>query len=154
LGYSTILLTHRQLKQFIVVDRHGTLVYTAGYCATNFLEEILMTVANDVQKIFEKLPKVLVPEKAAGMNSTIQLNLSGEGGGNWQIKIADSQLKVEPGEAATPDLTLGMAASDYVALTKGQVNPMGLFMAGKIQVAGNMSLAMQFQDLFDASLAE
>lgn len=113
-----------------------------------------MSVADEVKEIFDKMPQAMVPERAAGLNAIIQLNLTGEGGGNWRVKIVNSQLTVEKDEAASPDLTLGMNASDYVALTKGEANPMGLFMAGKIKVAGNMSLAMKFQDLFDRSLVE
>ena len=42
-----------------------------------------------------------------------------------------------------------MEASDYVALSLGEANPMGLFMAGKIEVQGDVMLAMKFQELFD-----
>ena len=107
-----------------------------------------MSVADDLNKIFQKMPDGFKPEKAAGLNATIQLNLSGDGGGNWHIKIANGQLSTAQGQAVSPDLTLGMAASDYVALTKGEVNPMNLFMAGKIQLQGDMSLAMKFQEMF------
>ncbi|MCG3210135.1 MAG: hypothetical protein FOGNACKC_03765 [Anaerolineae bacterium] len=113
-----------------------------------------MSHNNDVQKIFEKMPQALVKDKVNGLNATIQLNLSGEGGGDWQVKFTNGQLNIEPGKSASPDLTLGMPASDYIALTKGEANPMGLFMAGKIKVAGNMTLAMKFQDMFDRNLVQ
>ena len=44
-----------------------------------------------------------------------------------------------------------MAASDYVALSLGEANAMGLFMAGKIKVKGDVMLAMKFQEMFDPS---
>jgi len=110
-----------------------------------------MSVADDLKTIFDKMPQAFVPEKASNLNAIIQLNLSGDDGGQWQLKISGGQVNIVAGEAAAPDLTLGMPASDYVALTKGEANPMNLFMAGKIQVAGNMTLAMKFQELFDPS---
>lgn len=113
-----------------------------------------MSVTDDVKKIFEKLPHALVAEKANGLQATIQLNLTGEGGGDWHITIDNGQLSTSPGLAAQPDLTLDMPATDYVALTKGQSNPMGLFMAGKIRLAGSTALAMKFQELFDRNLVQ
>jgi putative sterol carrier protein len=42
-----------------------------------------------------------------------------------------------------------MEARDYVALTRGEANPMNLFMSGKIKLQGDMTLAMKFQEMFD-----
>jgi putative sterol carrier protein len=42
-----------------------------------------------------------------------------------------------------------MDTVDYVALSKGEVNPMNLFLGGKIKLQGNMTLAMKFQEMFD-----
>ena len=109
-----------------------------------------MSVADDLNEIFEQMPQAFIPEKAAGINATIQLNLSGEGGGSWYINIADGQLSTEQGQASSPELTLDMAADDYIALTQGQADPMNLFMAGKIALQGDMSLAMKFQEMFSA----
>lgn len=109
-----------------------------------------MSVADDLKEIFEQMPQAFIPEKAAGVNATIQLNLSGEGGGSWYINIADDQLSTEQGQASSPELTLDMAADDYIALTQGQADPMNLFMAGRILLQGDMSLAMKFQEMFNA----
>lgn len=108
-----------------------------------------MTTTEDLQEIFEKMPQAFVPEKAAGVNATIQLNLNGDDGGNWLLKIADGEIAAEEGEADSPDLTLDMDADDYVALTRGEANPMTLFMAGRIKLQGDVTLAMKFQEMFD-----
>ena len=107
-----------------------------------------MSVADDVQEIFDKMPQAFQADKAAGVNATVQLNLNGDGGGDWKVEIANGQITAEQGNAASPDLTLAMDASDYVALTRGEANAMGLFMAGKIQLQGDMTLAMKFQEMF------
>ncbi len=110
-----------------------------------------MSVSDELEKIFEGMPKAFVAEKAAGVKATIQLNLSGEGGGDWFIKIADGQLSTSAGKAEGADMTLSLEASDYIAMTKGEANPMNLFMAGKIKLEGDMGLAMKFQEMFDMS---
>jgi putative sterol carrier protein len=107
-----------------------------------------MSVADDVKEIFSQMPGAFLPEKAHNINATIQINLSGEGGSLWAIKIADGKISISEGQADSPKLTLHMQASDFVALTRGQVNPMNLFMAGKIKVEGDITLAMKFQELF------
>jgi putative sterol carrier protein len=110
-----------------------------------------MSVADDVQKIFEKLPQAFLPEKAANLNATIQLELTGDGGGDWVLEVADGAINVSPGRTQTPNLTLTMATEDYVALSRGEANPVNLFMAGKVKLQGDMTLAMKFPELFDRS---
>ena len=51
-----------------------------------------MAVAEDVREILRRMPEAFVPEKAAGLDALIQLNLTGEGGGEWQIKVANGQM--------------------------------------------------------------
>jgi putative sterol carrier protein len=108
-----------------------------------------MSVADDVNEIFEKMPQAFVPEKAANLNAAIQLELTGEGGGDWVLKIANGAIAVAPGRTSAPHLTLTMAASDYIALSRGEASPVGLFMGGKINLQGDMTLAMKFPEMFD-----
>ena len=108
-----------------------------------------MSVSDDLKKIFANIPAAFQPEQALGVEATIQLDLSGDGGGSWLLKIADGQISTAEGQADSPDLTLGMAAGDYVALSRGEVNPMTLFMSGQIKLQGDMGLAMKFQEMFD-----
>ena len=108
-----------------------------------------MSVADDVREILDRMPEAFVSENAASLDATIQLDLTGEGGGQWVIKIDNGTIAIDEGQAASPNLTLSMEASDYVALSLGEANPMGLFMAGKIKVQGDVMLAMKFQELFD-----
>lgn len=110
-----------------------------------------MNVADDIQKIIQKMPEAFLAEKAAGLNTTIQLELTGDGGGDWVIKIANGTVNVTAGQSAAPNLTLTMAASDYVSISYGEANPINMFMAGKIKLQGDMTLAMKFPELFTRS---
>lgn len=110
-----------------------------------------MSLADEVKKIFNKMPEAVVPEKVNGVNATIQLQLTGEGGGDWLIQLVNGTAAVVQGQAQTPDLTLTMETSDYVALAHGQINPVNLFMAGKIKLQGDMGLAMKFPEMFTRS---
>ncbi len=112
-----------------------------------------MSVAEDLNEIFEKMPQAFLPEKAANLNATIQLELTGEGAGDWVLRVTNGTITVTPGHTTAPNLALTMATSDYVALSRGEANPVNLFMAGKIKLQGDMTLAMKFPDMFDRSKA-
>jgi putative sterol carrier protein len=112
-----------------------------------------MSNADDLKEIFEKMPAAFVPDKAANVNATVQLELTGEGASDWALKIANGAISITEGRADAPNLTLTMAADDYVALSRGEINPMNLFIAGKITLQGDMTLAMKFQEMFDRSKA-
>ena len=108
-----------------------------------------MSDSQEVQDILSKLPQAFIPGKAAGLKANIQVNLSGNSGGDWFLAFADDQMTVTPGVTPTPDLTLGLTTEDFVSLIKGQANPMALFMGGRIKVEGNLALATKFQGMFD-----
>src|SRR5574341_1236343 len=96
---------------------------------------------SSVAEVIEAMPGAFVPDAAAGMNATLQLELTGEGGGLWHMVVGDRQIQITEGQAASPHMTLKMAAADYLAMVNGETNPMQMFMQGKVKVGGDMSLA-------------
>lgn len=103
------------------------------------------------QDLFDKMPAAFVPEKAQGVNATIQINLNGEDGGTWLINIADGAVDVKNEAGENPTMTLTMDAQDYMNMVGGKLNPMNAFMQGKIKLQGDMGLAMKFQNMFKLS---
>ncbi len=86
--------------------------------------------------------------KAAGVNGSIMFDLTGDGGGQWTVKIADGTCEVVEGGVPSPTTTLTMSADDFVGMVNGSVNAMAAFMQGKIKLKGDMGLAMKFQTIF------
>lgn len=94
------------------------------------------------------MASAFVPERAEGLKATCQFELTGEEGGNWVLEIANQQCQVKEGVVAAPDATISLAAADYVAMVKGELDVMRSFMKGRLKVKGNMGLVMKVLDLF------
>ena len=101
-----------------------------------------------VVDLFNSMPARFQAEKAAGTTMGILFDLSGDGGGQWFVNIADGQLAVSEGvPAATPSATVKMTTEDFQALSSGSLNPMMAFMTGKVKVEGDLNSVMKFQQL-------
>lgn len=107
-----------------------------------------MAVADDVKAIFSAMPQNFNADAAKGMNSVIQFNLTGDGGGTYHVSIKDGACTVTEGAHASPNMTMTMAAQDYVDMISGKLNGQMAFMSGKLKIAGDMGLAMKMQSLF------
>jgi putative sterol carrier protein len=103
-----------------------------------------MTVA----ETFETMKALFNPTAAAGLNKTIQWNISGEEAGKWAIKITNLTCDIIIGGIEEPDLTLLMSDRDWLAIAEGELDAMNAFMTGKVKAAGDISLAMRVNTIF------
>jgi putative sterol carrier protein len=101
-----------------------------------------------IAELMQQMPGAFLPDKAGSVNTVVQFNLSGEGGGTWAVKIADGKCEVSEGKADAPKSTVTASATDYLAIARGELNAVSAFMGGKLKVAGDMSLMMKFMDWF------
>ena len=66
----------------------------------------------------------------------------------YYFTVANAAIEVKHGKHASPNLTITMKESDYLDIINGKLNrPMAL-LTGKLQVAGDMVLALKLQSLF------
>jgi len=72
-----------------------------------------------VKETFEAMPGRFRADKASGTTATIQYDISGEGGGTWNAVIKDGACAVSPGAASSPNLTLQIAAQDWLDMLSG-----------------------------------
>jgi len=99
----------------------------------------------DPQAVFEALPNYFDPQAIGHLQAVIQFELNGDGGGQWYVSIANGELKVNIGQAANPNVTLSLAAQDYVAIVNGDLNPMQALMQGRVRVQGDAALLMKLR---------
>jgi putative sterol carrier protein len=103
-----------------------------------------VTVAETIKSLQEHFN----PNAAAGLNKTIQLNISGNEAGKWAMKIANQVCELIPGGVEKPDLTLSLADKDWIAITERKLDPMNAYMTGKLKATGDIALAMRIPNLF------
>jgi putative sterol carrier protein len=107
-----------------------------------------MTVADKLKEVFDALPTRFNADAAKGMKSVIQLDLTGDGGGQYHIQIKDGACSVAEGTHAAPDMTLTMTASDYVDMALGKLHGQMAYMSGRLKIAGDLNLTMKMQTVF------
>lgn len=102
----------------------------------------------DKKSIFSQLQELFQPERAAGINASVQLKLTGEGGGQYFAHIENQTLTGGEGTAENPRITLSADTKDLVNIFEGRMDPMAAYFQGRLQVQGDLGFAMQLAGMF------
>ena len=89
----------------------------------------------------------LDPNKLKNINAVYQFDLSGDNGGIFHVSVADGTATLVESAHDHPGITISMSADDFNAVLDGRLNPTSAFMADKLKVKGDMSLALKLQGL-------
>lgn len=104
----------------------------------------------DFKAILDNLNKKIEaadPAKMKGVSAVYQFDLSGDNGGVFHVAVDDGKPSVVEGAHDSPNITISMSADDFDSMLDGKLNATSAFMAGKLKVKGDMSLAMKLQSL-------
>ena len=101
-----------------------------------------------VKDVFEGMPKRFNANAAKGMNAVFQFDITGDGGGNWNVAVKEGTCQVQEGKAGGPTVTLTMSGETWLGMVNKQVNGMMAFMTGKLKLSGDIMLAQRISDLF------
>ncbi len=100
-----------------------------------------------IPELLEEYKKRFLPEKADGVDTVIQLSLSGEGGGEYHLIVRDKTLRYAEGRHENPAVTLSCSAENWIKISTGEANAMMLMMTGKLKVSGSMGVALKLAGL-------
>ena len=105
----------------------------------------------DIPQLFNHdLPAALAknPEDAKSLGAKYQLNVTGPGGGDWNIDVSATGPAVKQG-TGDADCTISLSDEDFQKLYEDPAaNATPLYFAGKLKITGNPLLAMKLQKLF------
>ena len=101
-----------------------------------------------VKELIFNHEKAFLPEKAAGLEAVVQYILTGDEGGDYIITISDDKCKVAEGVADDPVMTMTADGAYFRDVLLGMEDGMKGFMEGKLQLAGDLNLAMKLTSFF------
>lgn len=109
--------------------------------------KVKLMSANDIlgNLIPGRLANAEEREKMMALSAVFQFNLTGDEAGSWYVDLKEGACVA--GEHADADCTVTMDSGDFVDLYNGDTQGAMLFMQGKLQIEGNMGLAMQLGEI-------
>ncbi len=107
-------------------------------------------MTDTVAAFFTHIEEHVEIARLAGVNATLQFEISGRDGGNWCVNIVDGTPKVCTGKCEAADLTLLSSDEDWLKIASGEISVQMAFMTGRLKLRGDMTLAMKLQGLFRA----
>jgi putative sterol carrier protein len=102
----------------------------------------------DIKEVFTRMPEAFNASAAQGMDAIFQLDITGEGGGSWNVVIKDGTCQINEGSHDAPNVTLTMSSETWLAIVNRQSNGMQAFVSGTLKVSGDIMLAQHIEKLF------
>lgn len=103
---------------------------------------------SNIDSMMRLMPFYFRSEESLGLDFTAQINLSGEGGGSWVLRVVDERCSVAPGVAPSPDLTISCSGAVFLAVHRGEASPVWTLLTGQVRLSGRKSLYLTFGRLF------
>ncbi|WP_319407304.1 long-chain-fatty-acid--CoA ligase [uncultured Desulfosarcina sp.] len=100
-----------------------------------------------VADIFGTMESRVNPDGVAGVTANYGYIITGSGGGEWTVCVADGKVAVKAG-LHDPQVTTTCSAKDWIAITLGKLDGMTAFSSGKLKVEGEMGLLVKAAQFF------
>ena len=107
-----------------------------------------MNVEYTVKELVYGHEKAFIPDKAAGINAVVQYHLTGEESGDYIIKIGNERCTVSEGTAKDAVLVLTSDGGYWRDILLGKEDAMKGFMSGRLQLIGDIKLAIKLIGYF------
>jgi len=95
-----------------------------------------MSLAEVTEKMRERVGE------SSGLNATVKFDFGDDGVLYVDGESSPNSVSNEDKEA---QCTIKIALGDFIAMGKGELEPMTAFMMGKLKVSGDMGVAMKLQ---------
>jgi putative sterol carrier protein len=101
-----------------------------------------------VKELFDSLPSKLDKDAAEDLDVVYQFDLGGVQSGQYQLLVKNGTCVVKEGTHADPHVTISMTGEDCIKVLNGQLNGAVMAMSGRLQISGDLGVAMQLKSLF------
>lgn len=96
---------------------------------------------------FESLKELFEQCDVSGYEGNIayQFNIKGDGEGTFYAELKDGVLKIEPYDYHDRDAEFTASYEIFIAVIKGEADPVKLYLTGKLKVNGSIEKALLIQ---------
>ena len=94
------------------------------------------------EKLYASLPGAAKEDNVKKVNGVFQFEIT-DGPENFFIDLKNELGAIGKGTAPRPDIVIKVKDDDFISLVEGKLSGQQAFMKGKLQVKGNMMLAMK-----------
>ena len=114
----------------------------------NTRERKTRTMTN-AEAVMEKIQKKIEanPDLVDKVKAVFQFDITGDGGGQWWVDLQNKPGAMGKGEKKEATCFSTMDAGDFVGMASKTVNPVKLFMTGKLKIGGDAAAAMKIQNI-------
>jgi putative sterol carrier protein len=104
--------------------------------------------ADGVATAIEWMRKHYDAESAPEAELVYQFELAGADGGTYALSVSRGACALERGAAAQPDVVLRASVGDWLAVLHGRENADLLYMAGRLEIEGDLGVATRLRTFF------
>jgi putative sterol carrier protein len=101
-----------------------------------------------IKEYMEVIPTRFDPLAAEGLAVVYQFDLSGSPGGQYHLVVQDGTCAALEGSHPEPSVTFSLSEADCLGLFNGDLDGPSLFVSGRLQVTGDLVLAIRLPSLF------
>jgi putative sterol carrier protein len=101
-----------------------------------------------IKELFDSLPLKLNKDAAEDLDAVYQFDLQGDQGGQYHLLVQQGTCIVKDGAHAEPHVTLSMTGEDCIKILNGRLSGTAMAMSGRVQITGDIGLAMHLKSLF------
>jgi putative sterol carrier protein len=109
---------------------------------------MVQELPNSIKDVMTGMPGAFQPEKAAGVNATIQFNFTGAEAGSYYARVADGKCEVNEGTADSPTVTINSPSDVWLKIMRRELDGATAFMSGQFTFTGDMGVLMQMGGWF------
>lgn len=112
------------------------------------IEDEQTAEAVPVAHFFEGMKARFIPENARGVMATVSYHITGKGGGQWTVTIADGTMTLTAEVLKSPRIYIVARDSAYHDIVTGKLDGITAVLTGKMSIEGDVNFMGEFRQMF------
>ncbi len=108
----------------------------------------LLAVADPVETVMEWMRERFDAAAARELCAVFEFRLEGDAGGAFAMRVANGTASFERSGCARSDVRYRASLDDWLAVLDGRESPDLLYLAGHLEIEGDLALAVKLRCLF------